>query len=262
MSIVRSDDLAGPAVFGCAQAGCRVCQGHLVRQHEGLVHFVLRRQVHGDVAYAELLQAGRIGLWQAVLHFDAKRGVAFSTYAVVAIQRRMWQAVVQAQPPRQHRVFVHALRQRRRPYPLPLTDTRQRLRHHLLRLLQPIQKRAEVVAGMTPTRLTLPVLNRTVFAQMPICHDRMYRRIRDGKVRTTRIRAAASAAVPLFRPPSAPLHLRPPARGWQRQDVQTLAHRQRLPSSSTRRTQLRRARPRRGAGGAFAAGKHWSAASA
>jgi RNA polymerase sigma factor (sigma-70 family) len=85
-------------MFGCAQAGCRVCQDRLVRQHEGLVHFVLRRQVHGDVAsYTELLQAGRIGLWQAVLHFDAERGVAFSTYAVVAIQRRMWQAVVQAQ---------------------------------------------------------------------------------------------------------------------------------------------------------------------
>jgi RNA polymerase sigma factor (sigma-70 family) len=96
MSIVHSHDLAGPAVFGCAQAGCRVCQDRLVRQHEGLVHFVLRRQVHGDEAYADLLQAGRIGLWQAVLHFDAGRGVAFSTYAVVAIQRRMWQAIAQA----------------------------------------------------------------------------------------------------------------------------------------------------------------------
>jgi len=52
----------------------------------------LWRQVYGNVAYADLLQVGRIGLWQAVLHFDAKRGVAFSTYAVVAIHRRMWQA--------------------------------------------------------------------------------------------------------------------------------------------------------------------------
>lgn len=58
---------------------------------------MLRRQVYGRVAYAELLRAGRIGLWQAVLHFDAERGVAFSIYAVVAIQRQMWQAVVQAQ---------------------------------------------------------------------------------------------------------------------------------------------------------------------
>jgi len=97
MFIVHSHDLIGPAVFGCAQAGCRVCQDRLVRQHERLVHFVLRRQVSDRVAYADLLQVGRIGLWQAVLHFDAKRGVAFSTYAVVAIQRRMWQVIVQAQ---------------------------------------------------------------------------------------------------------------------------------------------------------------------
>ena len=92
MSIVHSPDLIGPAVFGCAQAGCRICQDRLVRQHERLVHFVLRRQVSDEMAYADLLQVGRMGLWQAVLHFDAERGVAFSTYAVVAIQRRMWRA--------------------------------------------------------------------------------------------------------------------------------------------------------------------------
>lgn len=114
MSIVHAHDLAGPAVLGCAQAGCRVCQDRLVRQHEGLVHFVLRRQGYGNVAYADLLQAGRIGLWQAVLHFDAGRGVAFSTYAVVAIQRRIWRAVVQAQRtavPCLCPEPVHALRQ-------------------------------------------------------------------------------------------------------------------------------------------------------
>jgi DNA-directed RNA polymerase sigma subunit (sigma70/sigma32) len=38
-------------------------------------------------------------LWQAVLHFDPGRGVVFSTYAGVAIQRRIWQAVEQAQRP-------------------------------------------------------------------------------------------------------------------------------------------------------------------
>jgi PAS domain S-box-containing protein len=67
MSIVHSPDLIGPAVFGCAQAGCRLCQERLVRQHERLVHFVLRRQVTDDVEYADLLQVGRMGLWRAVL---------------------------------------------------------------------------------------------------------------------------------------------------------------------------------------------------
>ena len=58
---------------------------------------MLRRHVRGSLTYADLLHAGRIGVWPAVLHFDAERGVAFSTDAVVAIQRRMWQAVAQAQ---------------------------------------------------------------------------------------------------------------------------------------------------------------------
>jgi RNA polymerase sigma factor (sigma-70 family) len=96
MSIVHSPDLMGPAEFGCAQAGCRICQNRLVRQHERLVHYVLRRQVTDEVEYADLLQVGRLGLWQAVLHFDTARGVAFSTYAVVAIQRWMWRAIRRA----------------------------------------------------------------------------------------------------------------------------------------------------------------------
>ena len=47
MSIVHPLDLAGPAIFRCAQAGCAGCVMRLLRQHEGLVHTVLRRQVCG-----------------------------------------------------------------------------------------------------------------------------------------------------------------------------------------------------------------------
>lgn len=96
MSIVHSPDLVGPAVFRCAQAGCRICQDRLVREHEGLVHFVLRQQVLDELSYAELVQVGRIGLWQAVLHFDVGRGLAFSTYAAVAIRHQLWRATTQA----------------------------------------------------------------------------------------------------------------------------------------------------------------------
>jgi RNA polymerase sigma factor (sigma-70 family) len=85
--------LEGASQFGCAQGGCRECQDRLVRQHERLVHYVARRQAGGDLAYEDMLQAGRIGLWQAVLHFDVERGVAFSTYACVAIERWIWRAV-------------------------------------------------------------------------------------------------------------------------------------------------------------------------
>jgi RNA polymerase sigma factor (sigma-70 family) len=96
MSIVHAKGLSGASEFGCAQAGCRVCQERLVRQHEGLVHYVLRRQVLDELSYAELVQVGRIGLWQAVRHFDAGRGIAFSTYAVVAIRHHIWRATCQA----------------------------------------------------------------------------------------------------------------------------------------------------------------------
>jgi hypothetical protein len=56
-------------------------------------------QARGGVAYEELLQAGCIGLWQAVLHFDPHRSIAFSTYAWVTIQRHIWRAVAQANRP-------------------------------------------------------------------------------------------------------------------------------------------------------------------
>jgi len=99
MSIIHPFDLDGPIAFACAQSGCQVCLEALIRRHEGLVHVVLRRQARGGVGYEELLQAGRIGLWQAVLHFDPHRGVAFSTYAGVAIERWIWRAVACANRP-------------------------------------------------------------------------------------------------------------------------------------------------------------------
>jgi RNA polymerase sigma factor (sigma-70 family) len=39
------------------------------------------------------VQEGRIGLWQAIMHFDPYRGIAFSTYAWYAIQHQMRRAV-------------------------------------------------------------------------------------------------------------------------------------------------------------------------
>lgn len=69
---------------------------HLV-EHETLVHWVVHRQWLGPLSYQEAVQAGRIGLWRAVKGYDPGRGRAFSTYAVVAIRRAVWRAVVEAQ---------------------------------------------------------------------------------------------------------------------------------------------------------------------
>lgn len=70
-------------------------------RHDGLVHAVIRHQYRGSLSYTELLQAGRIGLWQAIQHFDPKRTTAFSTYAWTAIARHIWQEVAQANSPPQ-----------------------------------------------------------------------------------------------------------------------------------------------------------------
>jgi RNA polymerase sigma factor (sigma-70 family) len=68
----------------------------MLRRHDGLVHAVIRREGSGTLTYEEALQAGRIGLWRAILGYDPGRGTAFSTYAWVAIQRHIWRTAAQA----------------------------------------------------------------------------------------------------------------------------------------------------------------------
>ena len=109
MCIVHPLEVESPAAFACAQAGCQQCVEALLRRHEKLVHAVLRRQWRGEAAIADLLQEGRIGLWQAILHFDPRRGYAFSTYAWYAIQHKMRRAVRRE---RRHRELVEARAQR------------------------------------------------------------------------------------------------------------------------------------------------------
>jgi RNA polymerase sigma factor (sigma-70 family) len=64
-----------------------------MEQHEGLVHLVVRRQWLLTLDYEEALQAGRRGLWRAVLGYDPERDTRFSTYAYLAIMRYVWGAV-------------------------------------------------------------------------------------------------------------------------------------------------------------------------
>ena len=84
---VHSQKVGGPGsvseatLFGQAQAGCSDSLNALMARHDGLVQAVVRRQVLGQLAFAEALQAGRSGLWRAILGYDPSRGPAFSTYA-------------------------------------------------------------------------------------------------------------------------------------------------------------------------------------
>lgn len=95
MSILTECRTNGGNRFACAQAGCLDCMQALLGQHQGLIIVVLRRQYPGTCDYADLIQEGRIGLWQAILHYDIERGVAFSTYAGQVIRNRIWAVVRQ-----------------------------------------------------------------------------------------------------------------------------------------------------------------------
>jgi RNA polymerase sigma factor (sigma-70 family) len=80
-------------LFKQAQAGCQTCLDRLMTCHERLVPFVVRRQTLGELSFSAAIQAGRIGLWRAIMRYDPQRGYAFSTYAYPAIARHVWQAV-------------------------------------------------------------------------------------------------------------------------------------------------------------------------
>lgn len=97
MSYCTTSDSEVANLFRQAQAGDAMSLARLMRQHDGLVHHIMRRQWCGALTYVEVLQEGRIGLWRAILGFDPQRGVAFSTYATVAIARHIWRAVTQAE---------------------------------------------------------------------------------------------------------------------------------------------------------------------
>jgi RNA polymerase sigma factor (sigma-70 family) len=65
----------------------------LLRENERLVHGVVQRQCWGRSEYSDLIQEGRIGLWRAIVGYEAGRGNAFSTYAWKAIRNQVWGAV-------------------------------------------------------------------------------------------------------------------------------------------------------------------------
>jgi hypothetical protein len=50
-----------------------------MKTHDGLVQAVVRKQILGDLPYDEAIQAGRIGLWRAMLGDEPNRGNAFCT---------------------------------------------------------------------------------------------------------------------------------------------------------------------------------------
>ena len=92
----KRTDLGKPpevSLYEQAQEGCPESLNQLMVQHEPLVLYAVKRQNLGDIPYEEAIQAGRLGLWQAILKYEARRGSRFSTYAYPAIVHQVWAAV-------------------------------------------------------------------------------------------------------------------------------------------------------------------------
>jgi len=85
-------------LFIQAQGGCHDSLNRLMARHKGLVQTVVRRQALGALPFSEALQAGRVGLWHAILGYDPTYGTRFSTYAWPCIMRQVWRAVKQTAP--------------------------------------------------------------------------------------------------------------------------------------------------------------------
>ena len=80
-------------LFEQAQEGCEDSLNLLLERHEPLVKSAVQRQNLGDLPWDEADQAGRLGLWKAILGYDPQRGYRFATYAYPAIVHQVWAAV-------------------------------------------------------------------------------------------------------------------------------------------------------------------------
>jgi RNA polymerase sigma factor (sigma-70 family) len=138
-----------------AQAGCAESLNQLMTRHDGLVQAVVRQQVLGELPFEEALQAGRIGLWRAILGFDPARGFAFSTYAWPSIKHHIWRAVkVYGRSHPDHAPFPHL----ETPGPAAVWEAKA-IEQALLRMVRCLPPRLEYVIlaryglkGRTPFR--------------------------------------------------------------------------------------------------------------
>jgi RNA polymerase sporulation-specific sigma factor len=131
-------------LFQQAQAGCQGCLNHLMARHDGLVNAVVRQQVLGDLPFDEALQAGRIGLWRAILGYDPTRGTAFSSYAWASIMRQVWREVKEYPDHQPSAVPDDNLPSRCQPDPALLWEA-QEIRQALHELVQRLPQRMRQV---------------------------------------------------------------------------------------------------------------------
>lgn len=80
------------------QRGDATAGGRLVRSNLRLVVRMARQMPRGRAELADLVQAGNVGLLEALERFDPERGVRFTTYAQFWIRAAMLEHLLQAVP--------------------------------------------------------------------------------------------------------------------------------------------------------------------
>jgi len=79
-----------------AQSGDLACANRLIQDYLPLVRHLVYRCRCDALESEDLLQEGLIGLFNAVLAYDAARGASFSTFAYRCVQNRLRSAVAAA----------------------------------------------------------------------------------------------------------------------------------------------------------------------
>src|SRR3954469_8410063 len=78
------------------ERGDQSAKDTMVASNLRLVHSIARSHRGSSAPFADLVQAGTVGLVRAVERFDHRRGLKFSTYAVWWIRRSLADAVIDA----------------------------------------------------------------------------------------------------------------------------------------------------------------------
>lgn len=64
----------------------------LIDNNEGLIHYIIKKRMRGNVDYEDMVQNGRLGILRAVQTYDSKKG-SFITYAYHWITAMVEQAI-------------------------------------------------------------------------------------------------------------------------------------------------------------------------
>ena len=165
----------GAALFAQAQAGCSESLKEVMQQHERLVQWVVQHQWLYTLPYEEALQAGRWGLWRAIMGYDPEQGT-FGTYAYKSIMRQVWAAVKMEQRRKRREVPIGVLVvtcYQAGADPAWLRE-QQEIRESLLELVKRLPKRLDRVItacyGLTGEE---PRTLQAVGEQLGVCGERV-----------------------------------------------------------------------------------------